>query len=79
MSLTSLWTNLFASESSPQPEPLSQAADGIEYDQYQRHGANTSISEGVKSMRTMEEAKVEEEDEDLELKRPPYLHVCFSA
>lgn len=29
-------------------------------------------------MRTMEEAKVDE-DEEFELKRPPYLHVCHSA
>ncbi len=73
MSLTSRISNLFASVPSSHLVPTSQEADGGEYDADRRHGTDSTISRKIKRMRTVEKA---EADENFELKRPPYLHVC---
>jgi hypothetical protein len=73
MSLTSRLSNLFASERSSRLVHSSPEADGSEHDAHREHGTDFSASRKIDRMRTMEKAEV---DEDLELKRPPYLHVC---
>jgi hypothetical protein len=72
MSLNSRLFNLFASEPSSHLVPVSQELDGSKHGADREDGTDTSVARRVKRMRTMEEA---ETDEELELKRPPYLHV----
>jgi hypothetical protein len=73
MSLTSRLSNLFASEPTSHLVPAPQDAGRSERDEERKHGADAAMVRKVKRLRTMAAA---EADEDLELKRPPYIHVC---
>ena len=73
MSLSSRLSNIFASEPESHLVPAPQDADGDGRDAERRHGTDSAMVRTIKSMRTVEAA---EADEDLELQRPPYAHVC---
>lgn len=76
MSLTWRLTNLFASGPSPDLVPASQVLDGSEHIGGRQNGADSTFARKIKRMRAMEETEV---DHDIELKRPPYRHVCYSS
>lgn len=71
MSLTSRLSNWFSQDSSVGNSLEAQRNDAYSGSEFDIDGARQ-----VKRPRTME--TLEEAEVDVELKRPPYLHVCLS-
>jgi hypothetical protein len=72
MSLNSLLSNLFASEPPSRLVPASQEAGGIKHNVDREDGTNSANARQLNRMRPVEKT---EADGDIELKRPPYVHV----
>ena len=72
MSLASRFFNLFSSDQTAAYPESSISDVAGQHDGFAQPGPNFGVEREAKRLRTMEKTA---KDEDIEMKRPPYLHV----